>query len=209
MEPSAEPHYAGYQFPGEPLHRDGTMTGSDSSAIDIQPADGARLSAADTAAIDAIFFASSNTQQFASDAARHAFRDRWLGRYLTADPRDLLFLARSDGTVVGYCLGAVENAATQPRFAGIAYFQAFAQLCARFPAHLHINLAPGWRGLGIGQRLIEAFAGAARAHGAPGLHVVTSQGARNVIFYERAGFTLQGSAGPPEAKLVFLARALS
>ena len=122
MEPSAEPHYAGYQFPGEPLHRDGTMTGSGSSAIDIQPADGARLSAADTAAIDAIFFASSNTQQFASDAARHAFRDRWLGCYLTADPRDLLFLARSDSTVVGYCLGAVENAATQPRFAGIAYF---------------------------------------------------------------------------------------
>jgi hypothetical protein len=36
--------------------------------------------------IDAVFFQSSNTQTFADAAARTAFRERWLGRYLSHDP---------------------------------------------------------------------------------------------------------------------------
>ena len=181
--------------PGTILHHDPTMTDAAKEAIDIQLAEGARLSSADTAALDAIFFAASNTREFASKAARHAFRARWLGRYLSDDPSDLCILARSHGDIVGYAVGTTENAATAPRFADIGYYQTFAPLCVRFPAHLHINLAPAWRSRGIGQRMIEAFACEAAAGGAQGVHVVTSESARNVGFYERAGFTLAGCAG--------------
>ena len=35
--------------------------------------------------IDAVFFEASNTKSFADDAARAAFRQRWLGRFLEHD----------------------------------------------------------------------------------------------------------------------------
>ena len=151
-------------------------------------------------AIEAIFFDASHTRSFADDAARRQFRERWLGRYLASEP-EACFLARAGGEVVGYLAGTLENAAGNPRFADIGYFQAFAAQCARYPAHLHINLAPAWRG-----RLIDAFAELARAQGVAGLHVVTSEGARNVTFYQRCGFVPQATTGPPGARLLFLGR---
>ena len=58
----------------------------------------------------------------------------------------------------------------------------------RFPAHLHINLAAEYRSIGIGGRLVAAFADQARSLGAPGVHVVTGAASRNVGFYRRQGF---------------------
>lgn len=164
--------------------------------------------AALAAGLDAVFFESSNTKTFESAAQRAVFRERWLGRYMAFYP-DWFYVARDGrGAVAGYLAGALDDPASSPRFADIPYVSTFAPLTARFPGHLHVNLAPAYRGAGAGAALVERFAHDARAAGCPGMHVVTSRGARNVAFYARCGFAERGATGEGARSVVFLARAL-
>jgi GNAT superfamily N-acetyltransferase len=159
--------------------------------------------------VDAIFFASSGRSSFASPEDRAAFRERWLGRYLKGGSDVVLIADDRSGAVAGYLVGALDDPAGQERFADIDYFRgAFRDLCRRYPAHLHINLAAAARNRGIGARLIAAFAGYAAAAGAPGLHVVTAKGARNVRFYARCGFAEAGATSWNGREVVFLAKPL-
>jgi len=60
----------------------------------------------------------------------------------------------------------------------------------RFPAHLHIDLAPRLQGQGWGRRLIETLNDALRARGVPGLHLgVDARNTGAIAFYEHLGFT--------------------
>jgi GNAT superfamily N-acetyltransferase len=148
--------------------------------------------------IDAIFFEASNTKSFESDAARMTFRERWLGHYLKSEPQ-FAYLALAPATeVIGYLVGSLDDRAADERFRDLA---------KRFPAHLHVNLAPAYRGLGLGSRLIDAFVADAKWAGAPGIHVVTNAASDNVRFYNRNGFSEVGRTGPDNA-LVFLGRTL-
>jgi GNAT superfamily N-acetyltransferase len=157
--------------------------------------------------IDAIFFESSNTKSFESMEARTAFRERWLGRYLVHDP-DFAYLARTvDARAVGYIVGSVDDPARTARFSDIGYFSSLAGQTRRFPAHLHVNISAGFRNQGLGGRLIDRFVADAKAAGAPGVHVVTSEGAVNIRFYNRNGFSEVARAGPG-GRLVFLGRVL-
>lgn len=159
-------------------------------------------------ALDDIFFASSNTQSFASPQVRAEFRERWLGRYLMHDPQWAYVALTPEGAVAGYLAGCVDDPARTPRFADIGYFGTFATLTARYSAHLHINLAPHYRSGGIGSALVARFCADAVDAGALGMHVVTSRGARNVRFYERNGFREAGAMGEGPKEVVFLAKAL-
>lgn len=157
--------------------------------------------------LDAIFFQSSNTKTFANDAARAAFRERWLGRYVTAYPQ-WFYVARSNGSVAGYLAGCLDDPAQQSLFDDIALFKTFAHLTQAYPAHLHVNLAPEHRSAGIGSLLIELFCEDARRAGAPGVHVMTGRFARNVGFYDRNGFREIAMTGEGASAVVFLARKL-
>jgi GNAT superfamily N-acetyltransferase len=158
--------------------------------------------------IDDIFFVSSNTQSFANDAVRAQFRERWLGRYLSHDPCWAYVASADDAAVAGYLVGSIDDPARTARFADITYFAAFNNVTRNYPAHLHVNVAPAYRNHGLGGRLIEAFAADLRAAGVPGVHVVTSRGARNVGFYARFGFHEADCTGAGEREVVFLARQL-
>ena len=160
------------------------------------------------AGLDAVFFDASNVKSFASDAARAQFRQRWLGRYLEHDPKFAYVAVGPSGDVVGYLVGALDDPALSARFSDVAYFAEFKHLTAEFPAQLHVNLAAPARGSGLGSALVQRFVEDARWAGAPGVHVVTSQGARNVGFYARNGFHQAGLAGEPPAARVFLAQRL-
>ncbi len=149
--------------------------------------------------LDAIFFESSNTKTFANDEARAAFRERWFGRYLRQYPEWAYVALSADGSVAGYLVAALDEPS------GI---DAFAAATEKYPAHLHINLAPAYRSRGIGAALIEAFVSDAKRAGAKGAHVVTSADARNVRFYERVGFAPRAHALINGSELVFLGRAL-
>lgn len=158
--------------------------------------------------LDAVFFEASNTKSFESAESRAAFRERWLERYLRHFPQWSYVALDASGAVAGYLVAALEDPARDARFADIPYFATFAALTARFPGHLHVNLAPAFRGAGTGAALIERFVADARAARCPGVHAVTSRTSRNVSFYARCGFTEEGAAGEGTREIVFLARAL-
>lgn len=159
------------------------------------------------AGLDAVFFEASNVKSFSDVAARRTFRERWLGRYLVHDP-DLAFVAVSQsGSVLGYVVGSLKDPAFEPRFSDIPYFKVFNILTRQFPAHLHVNLAPDARNSGLGSDLVRRFISEAEKAAAPGVHVVTSRGARNVAFYNRNGFHEAGSFAEGGREIVFLARA--
>jgi GNAT superfamily N-acetyltransferase len=157
--------------------------------------------------IDDIFFTSSSTQTFADDRAKAAFRETWLGRYLERWS-DLALVAIAGHEPVGYVIGAHEDPATIASMASDALVSAFAEHSRRFPAHLHINLAPSARNRGIGGRLIERFVSRAALERVPGVHVLTSRASPNVSFYRRHGFLERASQAAASGDVVFLARAL-
>ena len=159
-----------------------------------------------TRALDDILFEASATTSFTSDAARAAFRDRWLGRYLAGAPEHAFLALSGKGEIAGYLVGALADPALDRHLDDLGYVQDFAALSARYPAHLHINLAPQYRSGGIGARLVEAFATHAVACHAPGMHVVTARGMRNVGFYLHNGFSELGRATWRGRTLLFLAR---
>jgi GNAT superfamily N-acetyltransferase len=161
------------------------------------------------AQIDAIFFEASATKAFADEETARAFRERWLGRYLAHDPQWAYLALAADGTVAGYLVGSLDDPAKTPRFSDIAYFRDFAGLTSDYPAHFHVNLAPEYRGHGVGAALVEAFAADAARAGARGMHVVTGAGMRNIAFYERNGFRELGRASANGREVVFLARSLA
>ncbi|GGT23381.1 MULTISPECIES: GNAT family N-acetyltransferase [Streptomyces] len=60
---------------------------------------------------------------------------------------------------------------------------------AAHPAHLHIDLLPGWQGRGHGRALTRTFLRALRERGVPSVHLLT--GTANTAaraFYDRLGF---------------------
>lgn len=139
-------------------------------------------------AVDRIFFAASGTQSFQSDAARAAFRERWLGRYLDRYGEHAVLALDGNSVPIGYLVGALEDPAQNALWSDIGYFDRLADLTAAYPAHLHINIDAGCRGRGIGAALIGAFVTHAATRGATGVHVVTGAQARNVGFYASNGF---------------------
>lgn len=159
--------------------------------------------------IEAIFFSASLTQSFPNAAARAAFLDRWLGRYLNHFPAEVFVAVAADDAVIGYLVGALVDPACTAAFDDIGYFRDFADLTRMYPGHLHINLDERWRSRGIGGGLIEVFAAHAAANGVAGVHVVTGEGMRNVGFYERRGFERRGVAMIDGRPLLFLGRALA
>ncbi|QFG20500.1 GNAT family N-acetyltransferase [Actinomadura sp. WMMB 499] len=65
----------------------------------------------------------------------------------------------------------------------------------RWPAHLHINVAPEARGTGAADGLMDAWLDRLRTLGSPGCHLQTlRENARAVRFFRRMGFTEHGPA---------------
>lgn len=159
--------------------------------------------------LDRIFFTSSGTQTFESHEQRAAFRERWLGRYLTHHP-DWTFVAVSpDGQCVGYVIGSPDDPAQTARFDDIGYFKSIGHVTARYPAQLHVNVLAEYRGTGLGSRLVAAFADQAKAQGLPGVHIVTGLGMRNAEFYARNGFCDVGRIKYNERELLIMGLALA
>ena len=166
------------------------------------------VSHAINAYLDSVFFEASATKTFPDEAARAAFRLRWLGNYLIHHPNEAFLALDRDDALAGYLVGSLDDPASDPRQADLAYFQDLAPHTRLFPAHLHVNLAAQYRSHGVGSRLLEAFCAHAASQGSPGVHVVTGQGMRNVGFYTRNGFAQVGEAIWNGRTIVMLGRPL-
>ena len=158
--------------------------------------------------------------------------DLFTGPYAELEP-DLAFVLDDGGRAVGYVLGTSDTerfvrdfrekwlptvAAKHPLPGGEsgtpdAVMTAFLHepelmlnpALAEYPAHLHIDLLPGYQGRGYGRTLLTTLFGALDEAGAKRVHLVMSTantGAR--VFYDRMGFHEIAVADP--GPLAFLGR---
>jgi GNAT superfamily N-acetyltransferase len=72
-----------------------------------------------------------------------------------------------------------------------------AELVARYPAHIHMNLLERLRGQGMGTALLQRWIAHARAAGVPGIHLgASASNAGGIAFWTRSGFKpLQSGKG--------------
>jgi GNAT superfamily N-acetyltransferase len=165
---------------------------ADPRLVRIAPLAGLEDPAARLPEIEAIFFESATKKSFVSAEEREAFRQRWLARYLARFPDETFVALAPDGSAAGYLIGCLDSANAGEDFAEAGYgtrlHPAVAEIVARHPAHLHINMRADARGRGVGRRLIEAFMERCRAFGVCGVHVVTGARSRAVDFSRKCGF---------------------
>ncbi|WP_309571673.1 GNAT family N-acetyltransferase [Deinococcus sp.] len=132
------------------------------------------------------------------------------------------FVAERGGEVLGYIVGAPDHGAYRRALSGVvaryvtSTLPATATLrsvpyllragrfpsphadWAAYPAHLHLNLLPGARGLGVGRRLLDAHLGALGGLGVPGVQLsTTTENPAAITLYGRAGFTVLDSRTTP------------
>jgi ribosomal protein S18 acetylase RimI-like enzyme len=152
--------------------------------------------------------------------------DAFAEPYLVHDP-GLAFVVDDGGTAVGYIIGTADTVAFTrwfrdswlPRIAGKhatppAEIRSFEDLIltlahtpermvrpelAAYPAHLHIDLLPGYQGQGLGRRLMDAFRHEVSARGIDRLHLsMDPANAAARAFYHRLGFEPIHVASDPD-----------
>jgi ribosomal protein S18 acetylase RimI-like enzyme len=144
------------------------------------------------------------------------FADLWTAAYTDGLPLEALVAADAD-SVLGYLLGAPDDAATAraylarvapllasraahgeyralgPSLRGLARLalDPAPRAPAGYPAHLHLNLVPAARGLGLGRALLGAYLERLAARGTRGVHLsTTDRNGAALRLYERSGFSV-------------------
>ncbi|SIQ14740.1 Acetyltransferase (GNAT) family protein [Alkalispirochaeta americana] len=157
-----------------------------------------------------IFWDTAEVKNFPSEAERQVFIYKYFSYYLETNP-DLFICAFLGEQVYGYICGVADTRKHRELYHCADHIPIFDDLYEEYPAHLHINLAAESRGMGLGGRLVAALEKVLRRETeACGLHLVTSEGARNVGFYRKNGFTREVSRGilPEEPRMLFMGKRL-
>ncbi|MEK7745054.1 MAG: GNAT family N-acetyltransferase, partial [Elusimicrobiota bacterium] len=126
-------------------------------------------------------------------ARARAFAERWVGPYERFLSRWTLRALRK-GRVAGYLTGCPDTRALirfagpdcEPAAAAPAHLRRL--VLRRYPAHLHMNVAPAFQGKGLGGRLIGRYLSMLKRSGARGVHLVCGEGPE--AFYMRKWFSL-------------------
>ncbi|SMB92463.1 GNAT family N-acetyltransferase [Deinococcus hopiensis] len=185
------------------------------------------LQAGDLATVAAVayetgFFGESAARYFPDTAL---FGELWARAYFLEELNGPLgFAAEAGGQFLGYIIGTADMDAYRRRFVQVlgrvawgALRGAYPQLvgclpyltrAARYPgphapeeaypAHLHLNLRPEARGLGLGGALLDAYLEALRVRGAAGVQLsTTTENTAAVALYERRGLRVWAARKTP------------
>ena len=137
---------------------------------------------------------------------REAFAEHWIGPYRELRP-DWTWVAVHEVKIVGYLTGCPDTLAFEkerrrllsPRPDSREFFpqDVRLKLWTEHPAHLHMNIAAGYRGLGTGAALIRAFFAELSKARVASAHVICGPNAAS--FWERMAFrseaTVQAAPG--------------
>ncbi|MCO4792247.1 MAG: GNAT family N-acetyltransferase [Bacteriovoracaceae bacterium] len=156
--------------------------------------------------IEKIFFDNSLIKTFSSHTDREDFFNRWCGQYLKNYPTQF-YLAIIDNKVVGYLAGHTNSKTALKEFK-IPGYDLFQEFYEEYPAHLHINCDLEYQGLGIGTKLMKAFMDEMKEKELPGLHIITSIGAKNSGFYASLGFNILDFKNLKNSKLLIMGKKL-
>lgn len=136
--------------------------------------------------IKEIFYMSSDKKTFQNEEEKTNFFKKWCGDYVDFFP-EYVFLAIKEGDLLGYLTGA-DDTLSAMSILKVPGLKVFEDLYQEYPAHLHINAHEKSRGLGVGSELVMSFENVLRKKNVRGLHLITSEHARNTSFYNRNGF---------------------
>ncbi len=136
--------------------------------------------------IDEIFFESAVRRGFASQVARAAFHELWLGRYLRHCASDSFVAFDNGAYIAGYLVGSLTS--NEDPLPGPDVYALFSKrLVKAYPAHIHVNVRRDCRGEGLGALLMLAFAYHCRQRRVRGFHAITADGSRSADFFQRCG----------------------
>jgi ribosomal protein S18 acetylase RimI-like enzyme len=180
----------------------------------LRPTDEARLG--EIAYLTGFFGASA--ERYFPD--RQLFADLWVRAYFRL-PESVGFVAQGDGEVIGYIVGSVDEGAYRQALGRVVVDTVLPGLLTRryrrplsalpylrrslrypsphaseteFPAHLHLNLLPQSRGLGLGRSLLQTFLGRLQELGIPGVQLsTTDENGAALGLYASAGFSIAAS----------------
>ncbi|WP_254843166.1 GNAT family N-acetyltransferase [Deinococcus marmoris] len=180
----------------------------------MQPTDEARLG---EIAYQTGFFGASAETYFPDP---QLFADLWVRTYFRL-PDSVGYVAQVGGDVIGYIVGSLNEAAYRrvlgrvvadtvlPGVLTRRYARPLAALPylirtlrypsphaseTGFPAHLHLNLLPQSRGLGLGRGLLQRYLERLRELGVPGVQLSTTDENEAALgLYRTAGFTVAAS----------------
>lgn len=157
--------------------------------------------------------------------SQRLFTDYWMTYYLEHEPESAFVAVDNDGPVgylVGCCdtrrFEATQQTVVWPRIwrrfllgrygvpLPLARFlwrvvrsrrhdRHLAPRLQDYPAHLHMNVAAGYRGRGHGALLLDGFLAYLEQRGVPGVHLITTNLNRAAVpLYESRGFRLEDRA---------------
>jgi GNAT superfamily N-acetyltransferase len=116
------------------------------------------------------------------------FSRKWIGPYRKNFP-EWTYVIRVEDQIAGYLTGCPRNDNLpddffETEFRSLQLFstESVERIKSDYPAHLHINFDPDFRGLGLGSKLIQRFSEDLRK----GIHVTC--GPVPVRFYKNNGF---------------------
>jgi GNAT superfamily N-acetyltransferase len=141
----------------------------------------------DHPAVEKIFWQTSAKTEFSDLQAKLRFQRRYLGYYLESLAAEN-FVFEKDGHILGYIISHPQTQDATDLLEMAPLLSHFSELYPNYPAHLHINMTPETRGLGIGSQLIKTLEMRLKTLGVTGLHLLTAPDSRNRSFYEKNGF---------------------
>lgn len=159
--------------------------------------------------LEEIFFISSSKQNFSSPLERQQFFNKWTDYYLKINKEDV-YLDIENDRLRAYLMGCRDSLQAKAFYKDLMpSYLVFEDLFKIYPAHLHINAHPDFRGQGAGAGLIEHYCQILKRLNLPGVHIVTSPKSKNVAFYQRAGFTFTETRLFNSYELFFMGRPLA
>ncbi|WP_245619139.1 GNAT family N-acetyltransferase [Deinococcus marmoris] len=180
----------------------------------MQPTDEARLG---EIAYQTGFFGASAKTYFPDP---QLFADLWVRAYFRL-PDAVGYVAQVGGDVIGYIVGSLNEGAYRRALVRVVADTVLPGVLTRryarplaalpylirtlrypsphasetgFPAHLHLNLLPQSRGLGLGRGLLQSYLERLQELGVPGVQLsTTDENAAALGLYRTAGFTVAAS----------------
>ncbi len=166
--------------------------------------------------VEELFFDASSLKKFDNEGHKSSFYKRWCGNYLTYFPNTCYLLLDQNFNLLSYFLACADTRGAKEKNYDIPTYDLFANEQVLYPAHLHMNTHRDFRGLGLGELILNLSIAdlikkkiLSRNHG---LFLVTEKTERNYRFYRRQNFLFEKVAmtsQEPRRELVFLGYELS
>lgn len=153
-----------------------------------------------------IFFKTSMVKAFSNHNEKEKFFHLWCGQYLNTCPTQF-YLALKEKKIIGYLAGHTNSRQALKEFK-IPGYEFFEKHYDKYPAHLHINCDANFQGKGVGTKLMEKFMTEVREKELPGVHIVTSIGAKNSGFYASLDFDIIDYHDFKNTRLLFMGKSL-